>query len=173
MTNIYLIYFILNNYTQRVINYLNLESIEEENWVKNYSSKFNNEKWLSYYVNNSQQGGGTEILIRLPKPSTEDLLNIVINSQCENEVETGCLILLNNEEISKTEFRSRLIQELEKNGDQKRQKTIIDITNLTSTINRREIIGKSLNQINEDENYFKNISERAIKIETANNRGSR
>jgi hypothetical protein len=156
---------------ENIINCLIVESVDEQNWVKNYSGKFNNEKWLSYYVNSSQHGGGTKILIRLPKATTEELLNIVINSECENEVETGCLILVDNEEIRKTEFRLELIQKLEKKTDQKRLKTIIDKTNLTSKVNRREIIGKSLNQVSEDENYFKNISERAKKINTAGNSG--
>lgn len=157
---------------ENLISCLNIETSDEENWSKTYSGKYTNEKWLSYYVATSQQGGGIQVLIKLPIPSTEELINIVIDSKYENEVETGCLILVNNEEINKTEFRLELTRKLQKIIDRKRQQKIIEKTNLTSTLNRREIMGKSINQINEDEKYFKDIAEKAKKINTAGNRGS-
>ncbi|MBC7523104.1 MAG: hypothetical protein H7239_01495 [Flavobacterium sp.] len=154
---------------ENLISWLNIETSDEENWSKTYSGKYIYEKWLSYYVLTFQQGGGTKVLIKLPIPSTEELINIVIDSKYENEVETGCLILIDNEEIYKTEFRLELITKLENITVQKRQQKIIEITNLTSNFNRREIIGKTINQISEDEKYFKDIAEKAKKINTAGN----
>lgn len=152
------------NIIENLISLLNVENIDEENWTKTYSGKYTNEKWLSYYISTSQQGGGTQVLIKLPIPTTDELIKIVIDSKCENEVETGCLILIDNEEINKTEFRLELITQLQNVIDRKRQQKIIEKTNLTSTFNRSEVIGKSVNQINEDEKYFKDIAEKAKKL---------
>jgi hypothetical protein len=141
-----------------------LVSVDNQNWTKSYFDKNLNESWLSYYVNTSQNGGGQNILVKLPIPTTEKLIEIAINTKEEDEVLAACYTLIQNEEIGKVEFRLALIVALEKISDRIRQQKIIKFTSLSNSINRKNIIGKSLNQIEFDNKYYKEITERANKL---------
>lgn len=141
-----------------------LTSEDNQNWTKTYFEKNLNESWLSYYVNTSQNGGGKNILVKLPIPTTEKLIEIAINSKYEDEVLATCYTLTQNEEIEKTEFRLELITELEKISDRIRQQKIIKFTSLLNSLNRKDVLGKSLNEIELDRKYYKEIAERATKL---------
>ena len=72
--------------------------------------------------------------------------------------------MLDNERIKKIDFRADLINELENIGDRQRQETVIKLTGLDNALNRREIVGKTFQQIEFDAKYFKDIADRAIKL---------
>ena len=148
----------------KLIETFELTSEDNQNWTKTYFEKNLNESWLSYYVNTSQNGGGKNILVKLPIPTTEKLIEIALNSKYEDEVLATCYTLIQNEEIEKTEFRLELITELEKISDRIRQQKIIKFTSLLNSLNRKDILGKSLNEIELDSKYYTEIAERATKL---------
>jgi len=84
------------------------------------------------------------------------------------------IFLYSNEEYDKIDFRQKLIIELEKFCDQKnyvfnafdmkRLKTIIYETSLYDPTNRRPVKSKHYTEIDEDSNYYSDISKRAKRI---------
>jgi hypothetical protein len=148
----------------KVIKTFELISEDNQNWTKTYFEKNLNESWLSYYVNTSQNGGGQNILVKLPIPTIKKLIEIAINAKDEDEVFAACYTLTQNEENDKTEFRLELITELEKISDRIRQQKIVKFTSLLNSLNRKDILGKSLNEIELDSKYYKEIAERATKL---------
>ncbi len=134
---------------------------DNDNWTKTYLDKDKNEKWLSYYVDGAQHGGGNKILGKLPLPSTDKLIDIAINSESEDEVFAACRTLTNNEELKKQDFRLSLIDKLEVIHDKERRKRVIELTGLSSPLNRQDILGKNSRQIESDAYYYKRIAERA------------
>ena len=139
-----------------------LISEDKVNWTKIYLDKANNQKWFSYYVDCYLQGGGYNIFSKLPIPTTEKLIEIALNSEFDDEVFACCRTLTEKEQ--EEEFREILINSLELQSDQERKKKIIEFTGLLSELNKREILGKSMKEIEIDAHYFKSISERAKRI---------
>ena len=159
------------NLIETFVNNLKLVGENNKNWTKEYFDFNTNKSWLSYYVNASQHGGGNKILALLPLPTTDGLIDIALNTKIENEVVAACQTLTENEAVNKQEFRLMLIDKLELINDNDRQQKIVELANLSSTLNRRDIFGKSIEEITSDENYYKRIAERADKlINTAGNR---
>ena len=147
-----------------IIKTFELISQDNRNWTKTYFEKNLNETWLSYYVNTSQNGGGQNILVKLPIPSTKELIEIAIDTNEDDELFAACYTLIQNEETEKTAFRLELITALEKISDRNRQQKIIKLTSLLNSINRKDVLEKLINEIELDSKYYKEIAERASKL---------
>src|SRR5690606_31717366 len=147
-----------------LITQFELVHTDNDKWTKTYLDKAKNDNWLSYYVDGAQHGGGQKILGRLPLPSTEKLIDIAIHSESEDEVFAACRTMTDNEELRKQDFRLALIDNLETILDKDRQGKIIELTGLTSSLNRRDVLGKTSEQIEADAYYYKQISDRADKL---------
>ena len=132
-----------------------------ENWNKTYLDRETGIKWTLYYVDGSIQGGGCPILGRQPLPDTNRLIELALSSDSEDEVFAACRTLTDNEEIQKIEFRAELIDRLEKISDSHRQAKVVKLTNLNSPLNRRDSLGKTIDQVNSDANHFSSIADRA------------
>ncbi len=159
------------NLVETFMSNLKLVGENRQNWTKEYFDLNTNKSWLSYYVNASQHGGGNNILALLPFPTTDGLIDIALNGKNEDEVIAACQTLTENETVKNEEFRLKLIDRLELISDKERQRKIIEFTNLSSPINRRNIFEKSIEEITSDGNYFKGIAERSVKLmNTAGNR---
>lgn len=141
-----------------------LVSTNNDNWTKTYLDQTKNEKWLSYYVDGALQGGGYNILGRLPLPTTDKLIELALYSSYDDEVFAACRTLTDNEEIRKDDFRLTLIERLENLNNKSRQKKIIELTGLSSALNKQDILGKTTEQINTSANYYKQIADRADKL---------
>lgn len=141
-----------------------LINTDNDNWTNIYFDRAKNEKWISYYVDSARQGGGYNILGRLPLPTTDKLIDITIYSNSEDEVFAACRTLAYNEEIKNQDFRLELIERLEKLSINERQKKIIELTGLSSTLNRQDILGKTSKQIEKSAKYYKQIADRADKL---------
>lgn len=141
-----------------------LVSTDNDNWTKTYLDQAKNEKWLSYYVDGALQGGGYNILGRLPLPTTDKLIDLALYSDNDDEVFAACRTLTDNEEIRKQDFRLALIGKLENLNNQSRQKKVIELTGLSSALNRQDILGKTAEQIKTSANYYKQIADRADKL---------
>jgi hypothetical protein len=111
------------------------------------------------------QGGGTRwVFGRLPLPDTEKLIDIVITSKYDDEVFAASRALVENENIKGTEFRLTLINKLEQLNDKSKQISIIEYTGLDSPLNRKEILGKSYDEIISDASYYRDIADRSRKL---------
>lgn len=122
--------------------------------------------WLKYYATAATQGGGYLTLIRLPAPATEELIDIAISTDHEDEAVAAILRLLDEEAIEKKNFRHTLIKRLEqlmlgREVPKERLVKIIKLSGLDDPMNRRELLQKSNEQIEEDALYFSSIAERA------------
>jgi len=137
---------------------------EENNWAKIYLDTVTGEKWRSYTLDSSSHGGGTPVFGKMPMPETEKLIDIIVTSKYEDEVYAASRILVENEETKGTDFRLTLINKLEQLNDKSRQISIIEYTDLDSPLNRKDILGKSYDEIISDANYYKDIADRSKKL---------
>ena len=142
---------------------------DDINWTATYFDEETNSNWFYYRVDTYLQGGGYPIFARQPLPDTRELIRLSLLSENDDEVFAACRTLVDNEEIKKIDFRSDLINELENISDRQRQETIIKLTGLDNTLNRREIVGKNFQQIEFDVKYFKDIADRANKLRQRTN----
>ncbi|SIR31135.1 hypothetical protein [Pontibacter lucknowensis] len=134
-----------------------------------YKDPLTNSFWLKYYATAAKQGGGYLTLMRLPAPSTEKLIDIAIGTIFEDEAVAAVLRLLDEEAIEKKDFRQLLIGKLEQAVEgaaiqAERVFKIIRFANLTDPMNKREVLGKSAAQVQEDAAYFQGIAERAERL---------
>lgn len=137
---------------------------EVSNWKKMFNDKSSGDTWLLFNVDTELQGNGYPIFAKLPMPDSKQLIEIAISTKFEDELFAACRVLTENEKVEQEEFRSLLIGQLEKITDKKRQKRIIELTGLDSRLNRKEILGKSIEQVASDSNYFKEIADRAHRL---------
>ena len=135
-----------------------------ENWTETYLDNNTGDKWLRYRVFGEMQGAGYQILGLLPLPDINQLIELALFSENEDEISAACWTLTDNEETKKIDFRENLIHRLENIHDNKRQKKVIKLTGLDSPINRREILGKTMGQVNSDYQYYKNIADKAAQL---------
>jgi hypothetical protein len=147
-----------------LVNQFSVVSSDNDNWTKTFLDKSTNDNWISYYVDTAQHGGGHNILGRLPLPTTDKLIDIAIHSESEDEVFAACRTLTDNEELRKQDFRLALIDKLEGLLDKDRQEKVIQLTGLSSPLNRQDILGKTSGQIETDAYYYKQIADRADKL---------
>jgi hypothetical protein len=143
---------------------LQLVDKDNENWTETYLDRDSGDKWLYYRVDSYLHGGGYPILGRLPLPDTIQLIDIALFSDRDDEIFAACRTLTDNEEIKKIDFRETLVNRLESIKDNLRQEKVIKLTGLDSALNRRGILGKTINQLNSDSEYFESISARAAKL---------
>ena len=148
---------------------LKLLDKDDINWTATYFDDETNSKWFYYRVDTYLQGGGYPIFGRQPLPATKELITLSLLSKNDDEIFAACRTLVNNEEIKKIDFRADLINELENIGDKQRQETVIKLTGLDNAINKREIIGKTFQQIEFDAKYFQGIADRATKVRQRTN----
>jgi hypothetical protein len=145
-------------------NQFDLVNRDETNWTTTYMDKETGVEWLSYRVDTEYHGGGNPIMCRLPLPDTTKLIDIALQTENEDEVFAACRTLENNEQLKKLEFRADLINRLEDLTNKTRQKRIIELTGLDSALNRREIIGKTSDQVDKDSKHFQDVAKRAMKL---------
>ena len=143
---------------------LQLIGKDNENWTETYLDSNSGDKWLYFHVDSHLNGGGYPVLGRLPLPDTIRLIDIALFSDRDDEIFAACRTLTDNEEIKKIDFRETLVSRLENIKDNLRQETVIKLTGLDSVLNRRGILGKTINQLNSDLEYFESISARAAKL---------
>lgn len=145
--------------------------ISDNGWSTKYLDNKTGKHWLNYQVESEYHGGGSSILIQLPEPSTTELINIAFTSANEDEVVAASLRLRDNEQYYHKDFRQELIDKLNQVElydlsfvEKQRLVTIIEYSELDSNINRREILNKTLEQIQMDADYFKTIAMQADTI---------
>tara|TARA_Y100001949_G_C15770758_1_gene236319 strand:- start:15 stop:524 length:510 start_codon:yes stop_codon:yes gene_type:complete len=127
------------------------------------------DSWFKTDIDSMYIGYEYPIAIQLPLPTTQELIELLFSSSYDDEVIGACLLLKDNEACEQMEFRQELLDELKKSdvrklsaGQKKRIARIITLTELNHAENRREVIGKSIKEVERDYNDF---SEMALKAE--------
>ncbi|WP_266202781.1 hypothetical protein [Pontibacter kalidii] len=128
--------------------------------------------WMKCYTTaGEQRGGGYELLIRLPLPSTKELITVAVASPFEDEAVTAIMRLLEEEAVEQKDFRETLVQRLEGLSlgsisfeKKQRLRKTITLTSLADPMNRREVLGKTAEEVQADKAYFEAVSERARQV---------
>ena len=141
----------------------------DDGWTHYYQD--NIEKWLLTSFNSEHHGGGLPVLKRLPEPTIDELIDIALTSFDTNDIIGASLELSEREKYNKVDFRDKLLNKLLQIDTSKladfektRLKLIINKSDLCDATNRRDIVGKHLTEIQSDANYFRTISQKALKI---------
>ncbi|SFG41242.1 hypothetical protein [Pontibacter chinhatensis] len=139
-------------------------------WAAVYKDTSSGRFWMKCYTTAGEQGsGGYELLIRLPLPSTQELIGLAILSPHEDEAVAAIMRLLEEEAVEQKDFREQLVQQLEElesiTPEQKqRVREIITLTSLGDPLNKREVLGKTAAQVQADVAYFEAVSEWARQL---------
>ncbi len=165
-------YFILNRVEiENKLKTITKVKTIDDGWTEYYKDETTNEEWKLTRYHGEYHGGGIPVLQHLPEPTLEQLIDIAMNSQNTNDIMGASLELLEREKNKGEDFRDKLLNRLPtvdlnylSDFEQERIKTVIIEAELTDPINRRNIIGKSLSEIQEDANYFRTISGKAKQI---------
>jgi hypothetical protein len=153
-----------------IMSSLSSSDTSDEKSIK-YIDKQTGETWMKYDVTSMYIEGQMTNLIKLPEPTSTELIDIVFSSEYNDEVIAASLRLRDNELCNGQEFREQLLNELVKinigdldEGQKTRIQTIIILSELAHGENRREIIGKTSKDIKADSDFFMNIAVKADEI---------
>ena len=99
-----------------------------------------------------------------PRPTTKEMIEIALTSDDHDEVEGAASRLLIEEEDEMKDFRPSLVERLQvidvtglSNENRKRIKTIILNTDLADSQNKREVVEKSIGEVQADGDYFTSV----------------
>lgn len=124
--------------------------------------------WLQCYATAAAQGGGYQLLIRLPLPSTAKLIEVALQSAHTDEAVAALFRLLDEEMLATKDFRQELVLHLERliaepldAFTRQRVEEVIRLTALDDPTNKREVLHKSQSEIAQDAAAFEQIAQRA------------
>ena len=128
--------------------------------------------WMKCYTTAGEQSaGGYELLIRLPLPTTDELITVALKSSHEDEAVAAVMRLLDEEALEGKDFRHLLVEQLQgmklesiDPNQKQRIRQIITLTSLADPTNRREVKGKTIEQLQADAAYFEAVSKEALKV---------
>ncbi len=140
-----------------------------------YIDKLTGQKWEKYLFEISDEQDDAIGLRRYPYPSTEEIIKITLTSQHPDEVD-GASALLLDREYNKIEFREKLLSEIEKNITEitkDRFEIIYNRAELYDIVNKREVLGKSYQEIKADASHYIRMMEKAEELKRVirNNNG--
>ncbi len=148
-----------------------LKLVESSNygWTEKYISK-DGQQWVKFMVDRDN-GRYYNLMHFSPRPTTDEMIEIALTSDDHDEVEGAAHRLLFEEEEEMKDFRPRLVERLQSidlsglsTTDKKRIRTIILNTHLTDKQNKREVVGKSVKEVQADSDYFTDVGYFAEKL---------
>lgn len=128
--------------------------------VTYYYESVTGSDWLSYLI--SDRFGWQLCLMRLPEPDYHTLLGLSLNLRYEDEA-----LAASHKLAEHIDLYHELIESLENAFDPgnreilRRIEVVLKTCSLTSPTNRREVVGKTYQQVENDAKYFRDISLRA------------
>ncbi|GAB3530743.1 hypothetical protein GCM10027443_11960 [Pontibacter brevis] len=143
----------------------------EGGWAAVYKHQDSGTFWMKCYATAAAEGGGYLILVKLPLPTTAELIKIAVHSPYEDEAVAAVFRLLDEEKIEEKDFRLQLLGAIDRLPlpdlvieQKKRIERIITLAALNSPDNRREVLHKSNAAVQQDAAYFKDVAERAKRV---------
>lgn len=106
-------------------------------------------------------------LRKYPNPELETVIKIILDSDDMDEVSGACGFLSEREYEERFEFRQELIEALEnnvRNIDSERFEIIYYRAVLSCRLNKRDVLGKSIEQVMADATHFEQLADRAEKL---------
>jgi hypothetical protein len=101
-----------------------------------------------------------------PRPTTEEIIETALTSDDHDEVQGAAHRLLIEEEEEMKDFRPGLVKQLQtidiaklSTEDNKRIRAIILNTHLIDKQNKREVVGKSISEVQTDADYFASVGQ--------------
>lgn len=138
-------------------------------WTTEYVDSETGQQWLKYVVD--ERGFFENLILISPKPTTDELIDIAFSSPYPDEVSAAATRLNIEEQADKKEFREKLLDRLKQldilnldKAGKDRIKTIIQASQLTDGVNKREILGKHFSDIQQDAAFFTTAADRAKEI---------
>lgn len=138
-------------------------------WATKYIDNSTGYQWLKYVVD--ERGFFVNLIFISPPPTTEQLIEIALNTNYIDEISAAATRLNIEEQSDKREYRQKLINQLTKidipklNATEKeRIKTIVLASQLTNRVNKREIVGKHFSEIQVDADFFNSVADTAESI---------
>lgn len=150
----------------------NLTEIEklDSGWTKIYIDQKTGEKWMKYVID-PDRGYFWNLMLINPRPNTDELIKIAMNSDFEDEIHASSVRLFLDEQQSGLEYRQNLIDKISglvlknlNSKEKKRIETIIQSAQLNSEFNYRNTLGKHVSEINKDWDFFKEIANKSKQI---------
>ena len=150
----------------------NLTEIEKHDggWTRIYLDEKTGDKWMQYTID-PDRGYFWNLMIISPKPNTDELIKIALESEYEDEIHASSVRLFLEEQQNGLKYRQKLIDKISELDltklplkEKKRIEIIIQSAQLNTEFNYRETIGKHISEINEDWEFFKGISAKANRI---------
>jgi hypothetical protein len=119
----------------------------DNSWSAEYVEVETGRRWLEYVVD--ERGFSRNLMLISPRPTTEDLIEIVFSSNHLDEVSAAATRLCLEEQQDRREYRQMLFNRLSEynlnqmlDSEKKRLKTIVQASELTDRVNKRNIIDK-------------------------------
>jgi hypothetical protein len=139
-------------------------------WTKIYLDVKTGEKWIEYVID-PDRGYFWNLMNISPKPNTDELIKIALESQFEDEIHASSVRLFLDEHQNGLEYRQKLIDKISEfdltnlnSKDKKRIETIIQSAQLNSKFNYRNTLGKHFTEIDKDWEFFKGIADKSKRI---------
>jgi len=125
------------------------------------------EKWMKYVID-PDRGYFWNLMLINPRPNSDELIKIALNSDFDDEIHASSVRLFLDEQQNGLEYRQKLIDKLFEfdltnlnSKDKKRIETIIQSAQLNSEFNYRNTLGKHFSEINKDWEFFKGIADKS------------
>lgn len=138
-------------------------------WATKYIDNSTGHQWLKYVVDD--RGFFVNLIFISPPPTTDQLIEIALNTNYIDEISAAAIRLNFEEQSDKKEYRQKLVDRLNlidiskiDTAEKERIKTIILAAQLTDRVNKREIVGKHISEIQVDANFFNSIADTAENI---------
>ena len=138
-------------------------------WSTEYIDEETGKHWLKYVIDD--RGFFENLMLISPKPTTDELIDIAFSSPNPDEVSAAATRLNFEEQVDKKEFRQKLIDRLNRldishldKAEQERIKAIIQASQLTDRVNKRDIVGKHFSEIQTDAVFFNSTADKAQEI---------
>lgn len=139
-------------------------------WTKIYLDEKTGDKWMEYVID-PDRGYFWNLMNISPKPNTDELIHIALESEFEDEIHASSVRLFLEEQQNGLEYRQKLIDKISEfdltnlnSKEKKRIEAIIQSAQLNSEFNYRQTLGKHISEINKDWEFFKGIAEKANRI---------
>ncbi len=147
----------------------------EFDWTTEYLNPNDNTKWLKLRLRSEYHGGGYPVMMRKTGVSTDFLIRTILSSTDIESISVGSALLEYFESSNGTEFRTELINRLERyysdkdnqndEFEKRKLEAIIENSTIYDDTNRRKIVGKNDAEITADYEFFKRIAARAEKLQ--------
>jgi hypothetical protein len=133
-------------------------------WTEEYVDN-DGRHWQKYMVDRDT-GRYYNVVLISPRPTTEEIIETALTSDDHDEVQGAAHRLLFEEEEEMKDFRPGLVKQLQtidiaklSTEDNKRIRAIILNTHLIDKQNKREVVGKSISEVQTDADYFASVGQ--------------